>query len=133
MRLVKEKLYHQDSRLLLSAIEILKHRGMRRQRNENKRIAQERIRILFTLAETMYSQEPVLAQRYVTLARKIGMRYKVGAPREHRWKICHSCKSYLRPGQTCRVRFQSKREPHIVITCLNCGKNNRMPLQMKGR
>ena len=131
MRDVKEKLYHQDSHLLLSAIEILKHRGLRRQRNENKRIARERIHILFTLAETMFSHEPELVQLYVTLARKIGMRYKVRLPREHRWKICHNCKSYLRPGRTCRVRFQSKRESHIVITCFMCGKSNRMPLRRK--
>jgi ribonuclease P protein subunit RPR2 len=131
MRSVKEKLYHQDRHLLLSAIEILKHRGLRRQRNENKRIARERIHILFSLAETMYSQEPELAQRYVTLARKIGMRYKVKIPREHRWKICHSCKSYLHPGQTCRVRFQSRRESHLVITCFTCGESNRMPLHRK--
>ncbi len=105
---------------------------MRRQRNENKRIARERIHILFNLAENMYSEDPSLAQRYVMLARKIGMRYKVGLPREHRWKVCHNCKGYLFPGGTCRVRFQSKREPHIVVTCLQCGTNNRMPLQMKG-
>lgn len=131
MRDVKEKLYHQDNHLLLSAIEILKHRGLRRQRIENKRIARERIHILFSLAETASSQEPELAQRYVTLARKIGMRYKVNLPREHRWKICHNCKSYLHPGRTCRVRFQSKRESHIVITCFTCGENNRRPLRRK--
>lgn len=131
MKVVKEKLYHQDRCLLLSAIEILRHRGLRRQRNENKRIARERINILFTLAETRYSQDPELAQRYVTLARKIGMRYKVNVPREHRWKICHHCKSYLHPGRSCRVRFQSKREAHIVVTCFTCGKNNRKPLHRK--
>ena len=102
-----------------------------RVRRKSKKIALYRISFLFKMARDSFDRAPELAQRYVNLARKIGMRYKVNLPKEYRWKICHNCKSYLHPGRTCRVRFQSKRESHIVITCFTCGKINRRPLRRR--
>ena len=43
----------------------------RRFRRENKRIALERISVLFNQAKEIFSKEPELAQYYVNLAKKI--------------------------------------------------------------
>ena len=100
----------------------------RRNRREVRKIASERINILFKQATDIHEVEPTLAQRYVELARKIGMRSKVRLPPEYRWMVCKHCKGFLLPGKTSRTRIQQRREPHIVITCLHCGGYNRIPL-----
>lgn len=89
-------------------------------------IAKERIKILFSLAEGEAGQRNFKrADRYVSLARKIGMRYNVRLPREFRLRICKQCDSYLMPSLTCRVRLQNRR---ISTTCLKCGRVMRRPL-----
>jgi len=96
-----------------------------------KEIAMERIRTLFRLARETIREDPELAQRYVEIARKIAMRTKVRLPREYRRQVCRHCKSFVLPSVNCRIRIQSRREPHVVVTCFNCGKQTRIPL--KGR
>lgn len=99
--------------------------------NETRQIAQQRIDKLFKLAKEKIRDEPELAQRYVTIARKIAMRAKLKLPAEYRRMICRHCKSFIYPGVNCRVRIQQKREPHMVITCQICGKTTRIPLKKK--
>lgn len=96
-----------------------------------KQIALQRIRILFRLARETIREDPELAQRYVEIARKIAMRTRVRLPKEYRRQVCRRCKSFVLPGVNCHVRIQSRREPHVVVTCFNCGKHTRIPL--KGR
>jgi len=101
------------------------------ERRENRRIASERISTLFKLARERFDREPELAQHYVDLARRIGMRYKARIPVELRRMICRHCKSFILPGKNCIVRIRQEREPHLVLTCLNCGKHMRLPLKHK--
>ncbi|WNZ28379.1 MAG: ribonuclease P [Candidatus Bathyarchaeota archaeon] len=96
-----------------------------------KQIALQRVHILFGLAKQVAHENPELAQRYVRLARKVAMRARLRLPREYRFLVCRKCKSFILPGVNCRTRIQSRREPHIVITCLNCGRITRIPI--KGR
>ena len=96
-----------------------------------KQIALQRVRTLFRLAREVVHEDPQLAQRYVKIARKIAMGTKLRLPREYRRLVCRHCKSFILPGVNCRIRIQSRRKPHVVITCLNCGKHSCMPL--KGR
>jgi ribonuclease P protein subunit RPR2 len=97
--------------------------------NSTKRIALKRVHTLFGLAKETIHEDPELAQRYVQIARKIAMRTKLRLPKEYRSLICRHCKSFILPGVNCRVRIQQRREPHMVITCLNCGKHTRIPLK----
>jgi len=94
-----------------------------------KRIALQRVHTLFRLAKKVVHEEPELAQRYVEIARKIAMRTRVRLPTEHRRSICRYCKGFILPGVNCRVRIQARRKPHMVITCLLCGKNMRIPIK----
>jgi len=94
-----------------------------------KQIAMQRIHTLFRLAREVVHEDPSLAQRYVKIARIIAMGTKLRLPREYRRLVCRHCKSFILPGVNCRVRIRSGREPHVVVTCLNCGGHSRMPLK----
>jgi len=96
-----------------------------------KRIALRRVHVLFGLAKQVAPENPDLAQRYVQLARKVSMRARLRLPKEYRVLVCRKCKSFILPGVNCRTRIQPRREPHMVITCLSCGKITRIPI--KGR
>ncbi len=96
-----------------------------------KQIALQRVHTLFSLAKEVASEDPELAQRYVQIARRVAMRTRLRLPKEYRSLICRKCKSFILPGVHCRIRIQQRREPHMVITCLNCGGHSRIPL--KGR
>ncbi len=96
-----------------------------------KQIASQRVNTLFQLANKTYKQDPHLAQRYVLLARKIAMAGKIRLPKQYRLQVCRHCKSFIHAGANSRIRIQQEREPHIVITCLNCGKHMRIPLRKR--
>lgn len=97
-----------------------------------KSVARHRVFRLFLLAREIYSQDPKLAQRYVDMARRIAMAANIRLPKEFRRQVCRHCKSFILPGVSCRVRIKQRREPHVVITCLNCGKHMRIPLKNRG-
>jgi ribonuclease P protein subunit RPR2 len=99
--------------------------------SDTKKIALERIRILFELARENMHDKPDLAQRYVEIAMKISMRTRLHLPPEYRVQICRHCKRFILPGTNSRVRIQTRREPHIIITCLHCGGKMRIPLKGK--
>ncbi|MEM2320934.1 MAG: ribonuclease P [Candidatus Bathyarchaeia archaeon] len=96
-----------------------------------REIALSRIERLFELAIKMLDNRPDLSQRYVEIARRISMRARVRIPREKRLLICRHCKRFIFPGVSARVRLQPRREAHIVITCLYCGKRMRRPLRRR--
>lgn len=96
-----------------------------------KQIAKQRIEILFKQADQVSRQNAKLSSAYVQTARKIAMSARFPLPLEFRRKICKKCNTLLTPGFNCRTRLQQKREPHIVVTCLNCGNQSRILLNKK--
>lgn len=91
---------------------------------QEKKIAKERITTLFDEAKKASLREEMKdSDRYVELARKIGMRYNVSIPSEFRRRFCKDCYSYMLPGKTCRVRVRDKM---VVSLCENCGHVNRL-------
>jgi len=100
-------------------------------RNKVREIALKRIKQLFELAFKTLADRPDLSQRYVEIARKISMRTRTRLPKENRLLICRHCKKFIFPGVSSRIRIQPRREPHIVITCLYCGKYMRIPLKRR--
>lgn len=89
-----------------------------------RRIARERVSILFHEAERVFSQNPKRADRYVSLARKIAMKVNIHLSSFQRRKFCRFCYRFLCTGVNSRVRI---RPGKIVITCLSCGKSSRIP------
>lgn len=94
----------------------------------SQKIAEERIRRLFELADLRVSEDrqdgKELADRYVELAREIGMKYNVSIPGELRKRYCHECLSFLKPGYNSRVRVNSKNST-VNYQCGECGEVNR--------
>ena len=87
------------------------------------RIAHRRVSDLFTLAERESSAgHAELADRYVALARRIGMRYNVRLLGEFRDLYCRACSAFWVEGRTVRTRLRSG---HRVRTCLRCGHRRR--------
>ena len=99
--------------------------------NSIKQIALKRVHTLFQLAKEIIHKDPKLAQRYVKIARMIAMRTKIRLPKEYRIFVCKKCKNFILPGVNCRIRVQQRREPHMVITCLNCGGHSRIPIKSR--
>lgn len=95
---------------------------------ETRQIARQRIQTLFNLARKIVHDDPALAQHYVDTARKIAMAAKIRLPTGYRRQVCKHCKGFMLPGVSCRVRLKQRREPHVVITCLRCGGQTRIPL-----
>jgi len=104
----------------------LMSKNRRRQKNKDlsKKIAEERILLLFERAEQNFKTHPERTRRYVTLARLIGMHYRVRPAREQKRRICKHCYQYLVPGNNCRIRLKGGM---ILTTCLACGKMSRYP------
>lgn len=85
--------------------------------DEQRKIAFERVSILFDEAKKAFDEEPQLSDRYVHLARKIAMKYKVKIPSRLKRSFCKKCHKYLFPGKNLRVRTK---KGHMVYYCLNC-------------
>ena len=91
------------------------------------RVAADRVNELFGLAEVEAARGPTgFANRYVTLARKVGMRYNVRLLPEYRELYCRGCSVYWVEGRTVRTRLRSGRR---VRTCLVCGRTRRVPIR----
>jgi ribonuclease P protein subunit RPR2 len=97
----------------------MKKRFFSKKQKEMKEKAKERIIYFFKSAEKVFNKDPVLANRYVTLARKYSMKYKVKIPREFKRRFCKHCYKYLVPGKTCRVRTHKGK---VVYSCFHCKK-----------
>ncbi|HEX9815908.1 MAG TPA: ribonuclease P [Candidatus Thermoplasmatota archaeon] len=100
----------------------------RRNKSEERMLAQERMRHLVALAEKAQRGKEATSEikRYVSLARRIGMRYQVSLPQEMRRRICRGCESVLISGNTARHRVTSGR---LTVTCLLCGAVKRYPFK----
>ena len=102
---------------------------MRRYRGKpewERRIAKERIRILFKLAKKSFDEHPERSRRYIQLMRKIGLRYNVRLPRDVKRSFCKDCNTLLIPGKSSVVRLDM-REKTVRVKCLVCGKIYRYP------
>jgi len=89
-----------------------------------RQIALERIKALFRQARAVFRKDKKLAERYVELARKIAMKYKVRIPSRLQKQFCKHCYKFLMPSINCRIRLKNKR---VVYYCLECKKFMRFP------
>ncbi len=102
--------------------------GMKAPRQDVKRIAHERIAILFEQARLNSHLHPEWSDRYVELARRIAMRQRVRIPRRFKRQFCRHCYTFLVPGVNVRVRVQRGK---VIVTCLSCRRQMRYLLGRK--
>ena len=86
------------------------------------------IKTLFNEARIQFNKNPSLSNRYITLARKIAMKFNLRIPRELKRRYCKHCYSYLVPNKNCRVRVHKSR---VIYYCLNCKKFMRFVIKKK--
>ena len=89
-----------------------------------KKIARERIEILFEQAQRAFPDHPERSNRYVDLARRIAMRQRIRMDLGFRRRFCHHCYTFLSTrertcGCGCTVAC-------VVITCHACNKKTRI-------
>ena len=97
-----------------------------RMRERRQKIALERISHLVSMAENeALAGNDSLADRYLHLARKIGMRYNVRMPRGYKLMYCRDCGAFLVPSRKSRIRLTGKR---LTRQCTECGAYHRIPL-----
>jgi len=100
--------------------------AMRSPSSAAKKIARERIDLLFLRAAEFFPYDPSISNRCVELARRIAMRQRVRIERTIRRQFCRHCYRFLVPGKNMRVRIHHHR---VVITCRACGRQTRIPLE----
>ena len=97
-------------------------------KKEQKKIALERINILFKQAIKKSKINLSLADRYISMARKLSMKYKARIPREYKKLFCKKCYSYFTPGKSLRARIKKKK---LIYYCGNCKNITRYPFSKK--
>ncbi len=97
----------------------------RRDKHEERRIAESRINRLVELADAaVHVGRTDRADRYGEIAWRVKMKYQArGTAIDTR--ICRACHHFLAPGVTARVRLTHGRR---CITCLACGVTRRKTL-----
>ncbi|MBL7055746.1 ribonuclease P [Candidatus Woesearchaeota archaeon] len=83
---------------------------------KQQKIALERIQVLFKEAKLMFHEDSMLSRRYVQLARKIAMKYKVRFPSELKRKFCKKCNSYF-VAENSKIRVK---QGYLIFHCLGC-------------
>ncbi len=86
-----------------------------------KKVAEERIGLLFKLADDNAKDHPDFSHNYVVTLRKISSHYKVPVPKTMKDRICTHCNSVLVPGLNATVRIVSSKG-YIAYKCSVCRK-----------
>ncbi|MBI5798272.1 ribonuclease P [Candidatus Woesearchaeota archaeon] len=96
--------------------------------DKQKKIAKERIAILFQKAEETFPKDAARANRYGDLARRIAMKLNLHLSKEQKHKLCKHCYSFLQQGVNATTRI---RDSKIITFCKTCKKYSRIPLTKK--
>jgi ribonuclease P protein subunit RPR2 len=105
-------------------------RRYKKEKQEQKKIAKERIGTLFSRAQEAFPKDPALADRYVALARKISQKYRVRIPSGYKRRFCRHCYSYLVTGTNARTRIRDK---FIVTFCERCRRYSKFGIAKKNK
>jgi len=92
-------------------------------RDSFQEIAIERIDELFLQAEKVFNERKDLANRYVFLARRLSLKFKVPFKKEQKLRFCKKCNSFLVNGTNSRLRLS---KGNIVVKCLSCNNIRRL-------
>ncbi len=104
-------------------------RKYQKKSDDTIRIAKEHIDSLLNRACKVARDNPGLANRYVTLARKVAMKFKIRLNSSQRRLFCPHCYRFMLPGKNLRVRVHEHR---IIYYCMDCKKFWRKPVKKSG-
>lgn len=95
-----------------------------------RKIAAERIEILYGAAVRAFPDDKALSKNYIKLLEEIGRHYKVRIPKETAAQICKSCALPLIEGQNLEIRVIAK-EKRKIYRCKSCGATNSLSFDLK--
>jgi ribonuclease P protein subunit RPR2 len=96
---------------------------MRRNKQLERRITRERIEILLKQAMENIQDNPDRSRRYVSLAKKLALKYRIKIPKQYKKRICKKCNSFLGADNSL-TRLKNK---CVTVICLTCGNIIRIP------
>ena len=100
-------------------------RFFKQKASEYEKIVKERIDILFSLAKEEFdSKREDLANRYVFLARKLGMKVNLPIPDKYKFSFCKKCLSYLAIGKNATIKTNAKTKA-VELKCQKCSNVRR--------
>ncbi len=85
---------------------------------KTKTLAKSHVDSLFNQAEDQHAN-PSRGNRYISLARKIAMKFKLHLTSDQKRLFCKHCYKALYPGKNLRVRIHNHR---LIYYCLECKK-----------
>ncbi|NYZ79266.1 ribonuclease P [Candidatus Micrarchaeota archaeon] len=92
-------------------------------------VVRERIDILFRLAEKEVKTHPERSRRYISLARKLGMKYNVRFSPKLKRRFCKKCGTLWVPGYNMKARLNSRKKM-MEYRC-ECGAVRDFPLTLR--
>jgi ribonuclease P protein subunit RPR2 len=99
----------------------------RKAKEEGENIADERIKMLFSLADrSALAGDLESASKYAGRARDIAMKFNIRLGKEYGGRYCRGCGAYLLPGKTSVIRINSA-EKRVETKCLPCGRKRYRP------
>ncbi len=91
-------------------------------RDEEKKAALERIKMLFALAKQEFLKHPERAHRYGQMINDLIKKIRVRPPKYIRRYVCKECGYYLESGKNLKIKKEGN---YLIYTCLNCGKTKK--------
>ena len=88
-----------------------------------RKIAAERIEVLYEAAVRTYPKDKDLSKGYIKMLEEIGRHYKVKIPSEIAAHICKECSLPLIEGVNSQTRVIAK-EKRIIYRCVGCKSTN---------
>ncbi len=95
-----------------------------------RKIAAERIEILYDAAVRAFPRDRELSKSYIRTLEEIGRHYKVRIPKDVAAIICKKCSLPLIAGQNLEIRVIAGQKRRIY-RCKACGKVNSLDFRLK--
>lgn len=95
-----------------------------------RKIAAERIEILYGAAVRAFPKDEELSKGYIKTLEEIGRHYKVRIPKEVAAHICKNCALPLVEGQNLEIRVIAG-EKRRIYRCKTCGETNSLNFVLK--
>ena len=104
----------------------MKKRSHYKKPEKIQKIGIARIIFLFNESRKAFENDSRLSDKYVRIARRISMKYKIKLPSDLKKKFCKNCHRFLVPGTNSRVRIHKHR---IIYYCISCKHYMRHPIK----
>ncbi len=84
---------------------------------KEKKIALNRIKILYNKAVSLYDKNPELSRKYIYIILKIKNKFRIRFGSDLKNKFCKKCYTVWIPGKTLSIRIRKGR---IIYQCKYC-------------